>query len=144
MRLLDWCKYVHWPQLFIQSVLQQMAVCKERKLPVTKQFPPVCLLNLVVLKLVIKIRFVIVRTYEYPLTCTSTYVRKKYVPQAFFTIYAYSVEWGRPVVRTYSYMYKHDLSLRVHFEPWASPGNFLEGHDFQFEKNWANFATFWL
>ena len=24
-----------------------MAVCKERKLPVTKQFPPVCLLNLV-------------------------------------------------------------------------------------------------
>ena len=47
MRFLDWCKYVHWPLLFIQSVLQLMAVCKERKLPVTKQFPPVCLLNLV-------------------------------------------------------------------------------------------------
>ena len=47
MRSLDWCKYVHWPLLFIQSVLEQMAVWKERKLPITKQFPPVCLLTLV-------------------------------------------------------------------------------------------------
>ena len=31
----------------MQSVLEQMAVCKERKLSITKQFPPVCLLTLV-------------------------------------------------------------------------------------------------
>ena len=46
MKSLDWCKCVHWPLLFIQSVLEQVVVCKERKLPVTKQFPPVCLLIL--------------------------------------------------------------------------------------------------
>ena len=26
-RSLDWRKYVHWPLLFLQSVLEQMAVC---------------------------------------------------------------------------------------------------------------------
>ena len=49
MKSLDWCKYEHWPLLFMQSVLEQMAVCKERKLTITKQFPPVCLLILVLL-----------------------------------------------------------------------------------------------
>ena len=63
----------------MQSVLEQMAACKERKLLITKQIPPVCLLILVCLNLKDGIRRMstaeIVRKYLLNnLTC-ATYVQ---------------------------------------------------------------------